>query len=258
MFTFFISYIQNNFGITIPENNQTYKEFCEVADADGSLAVDLAELSSFFDKHVNFGSKSVTGLKMVEGLTGSSGSSTVRVKMEVIEDFDEKDLTYNEERETSGILHKGDTREISIEDGQEVRFGRSVLSDVVIPLREDALDDLSFTIYNRNGNLYIVDQSTMLEPTRIKCELNVKYRINAQDYISLGLDQDIAIMVASAKKLPPVEPEKDLGNGKTYINIRSVPEGVSKKLTEQLLNEDSISSEPMLRLEYLNKDLKDQ
>ncbi len=37
--------------------------------------------------------------------------------MKVIEDFDEKDLTYDEERETIGILHKDYTREISIEDG---------------------------------------------------------------------------------------------------------------------------------------------
>ena len=72
------------------------------------------------------------------------------------------------------------------------------------------------------------------------------------------MDQDIEILVASAKKLPPQEPEKDMGNGKTYVNIRAVPEGVSKKLTEDLLKEDNISTEPILRIEYLNKDLKDQ
>ncbi len=77
--------------------------------------------------------------------------------MEVIEDFDEKDLSYNDERETLGILLKGYIKEITFEDGQEIRFGRSALSDVVIPLKEGQLDDLSFTMYNRNGNLYIVD-----------------------------------------------------------------------------------------------------
>jgi hypothetical protein len=72
MFTFFITYIHNNFGFTIPENNPNYKEFCEVADADGSLAVDLAELTDFFDKHVNFDTKTLTGLKMAEGLSGGA------------------------------------------------------------------------------------------------------------------------------------------------------------------------------------------
>jgi hypothetical protein len=175
--------------------------------------------------------------------------------MEVLESFDEKDPSYDEERDTEGILQKGHKRELTIEDGQEVRFGRGQFSDVIIPLKEGDLDDLTFTIYNRNGILFLVDQSVTKEPTRLRCEMNVKYRINPQDYISLGLDQDIAIMVASSKKLPPPENERDLGNGKTYINIRAVPEGVSKQLTEKLKDESDLSDEPTLKFDYLNKDL---
>jgi hypothetical protein len=62
------------------------------------------------------------------------------------------------------------------------------LQEVVIPLHEEDLDDLTFTIYNRDGNLFVVDQSITKEPVRLRCEMNVKYRINPQDYISLGLD----------------------------------------------------------------------
>ncbi len=58
-----------------------------------------------------------------------------------------------------------------------MKFGRDKLSDVVIPLKEYDLDDLTFTIYNRNGKLYIVDHAMIKEPTRIKCELNTKYRL---------------------------------------------------------------------------------
>lgn len=68
MFTYFISYISNKFHFAIPETNENYKEFCQVADADGSLAVDFVELSAFFANHVNFDSMSITGLKMAEGL----------------------------------------------------------------------------------------------------------------------------------------------------------------------------------------------
>jgi len=38
-----------------------------------------------------------------------------------------------------------------------VRFGRDPLNDVVIPLREGDIDELQFTIYNRDGKLYMVD-----------------------------------------------------------------------------------------------------
>lgn len=41
----------------------------------------------------------------------------VRLKMEVMDDFDEKDKNYDEEREMEGILHKTHTRDIEIEDG---------------------------------------------------------------------------------------------------------------------------------------------
>jgi len=54
MFTYFIIYIKNHFGTSysIDENNANYKEFCSVADGDGSLAVDLKELSDLFTKYV--------------------------------------------------------------------------------------------------------------------------------------------------------------------------------------------------------------
>ncbi len=74
----------------------------------------------------------------------------------------------------------------------------------------------------------------------------------------MGLDQDIGISVASTQKHPPLVNEIALENGKSYVNIRAVPEGVSKKLTDQLLDETNISSEPKLIFEYLNKDLAGQ
>jgi hypothetical protein len=49
MFKFFLIYIENTFGFKIEDNNENYKEFCQVVDKDGSLAVDLEELSAVFD-----------------------------------------------------------------------------------------------------------------------------------------------------------------------------------------------------------------
>jgi hypothetical protein len=107
MFTYFITYITTNFGFTIPETNENYKEFCQMADSDGSLAVDLGELTNFFNNYVNFDSKTLTGLKMAEGLSSGvvsqvgsqpSGKNVVRLRMEVLEDFDAKDKNYDEER----------------------------------------------------------------------------------------------------------------------------------------------------------------
>jgi hypothetical protein len=54
MFTYFSIYINHVFGFRIPESNENYKEFCSKADSDGSLAVDLGELSAFFNQYVDF------------------------------------------------------------------------------------------------------------------------------------------------------------------------------------------------------------
>jgi hypothetical protein len=75
MFTYFITYIAKNFGFNIQENNENYKEFCQKADADGSLQVDLEELTSFFEKHLNFDAKTITGLDMAKDYHGGSGAT---------------------------------------------------------------------------------------------------------------------------------------------------------------------------------------
>jgi hypothetical protein len=77
----------------------------------------------------------------------------VTYDVEVLEDFG--DTGYKEERETIGILLKGDKFTITLENGQEQRFGNGYLNDVIIPHKE--IDELQFTIYNRDGKCYLVD-----------------------------------------------------------------------------------------------------
>ena len=204
MFAYFIIYIKNIFGesFAIEENNANYKEFCQYADGDGSLAVDLKELSDFFTKFVKVTEGQIVGLKMAENLKASKSPSkkeeakggqmvatgkSVHLKMKVLEDFDKEKKEYDEEREMEGILHKDDEKDLILEDGQQMKFGRDPLNEVVIPLKEGDIDDVQFSIYNRDGMAYLVDQFQTGEATRIKCELNTKYRLNTNDYVSLGL-----------------------------------------------------------------------
>mmetsp|Transcript_44320 Transcript_44320/g.43014 ORF Transcript_44320/g.43014 Transcript_44320/m.43014 type:complete len:174 (-) Transcript_44320:626-1147(-) len=173
MFAYFIIYIKNLFGegYQIEENNANYKEFCQYADGDGSLAVDLAELSDFFTKFVKISEGQIVGLKMAENLKASkspvkeeakggqmaSTGKKIHLQMKVLEDFDKEKKEYDEEREMEGILHKDDVRDLYLEDGQQIKFGRDPLNEVVIPLKEGDIDDVQFSIYNRDGQAYLVD-----------------------------------------------------------------------------------------------------
>ncbi len=80
--------------------------------------------------------------------------------------------------------------------------------------------------------------------------------MNTQDYISIGLDQDIAVVEATSKNHPLPETEKQLIDGKWYFNTRAVPAKVSSNSFAQMANEENISEEPKLRFEYLNKYLE--
>jgi len=90
------------------------------------LDIDLGELSNFFTTYVDFDGQKVN-LNMAAGMSGSSnatatvssssGKHTIRVEMNVLNDFDEKNASYDIERETIGILLKGDKKVFDIEDG---------------------------------------------------------------------------------------------------------------------------------------------
>jgi len=49
--------------------------------------------------------------------SSSSGKHTIKVEMTVLNDFDVNNKSYDVERETIGILLKGDKKVIDIEDG---------------------------------------------------------------------------------------------------------------------------------------------
>lgn len=75
-------------------------------------------------------------------------------------------------------------KELTLEDGQMINFGNSMDNEVHIPV--DELDKEQFTLYNRDGHCYLVDKSNNY-PTRIKAQNGTLYRLNLEDYISLGL-----------------------------------------------------------------------
>ncbi len=113
MFGFFVIYVKNVFGPGIlKQDNATYKLFCELIDTDGSLAVDLSELTEFFNQRVRFDTKQVN-------LGEQVGGQSVTLLMEVLDDFDEKNSNYDEDRVMEGgALRKGMEKKIVLEDGQ--------------------------------------------------------------------------------------------------------------------------------------------
>lgn len=78
-----------------------------------------------------------------------------KVKMVVLDDFEETD-DYAQMSKTEGILKIGVERTFIVEDGKQVTFGGDKLSDYVIPLG-DEIDPSCFSIYNKNGHLFIID-----------------------------------------------------------------------------------------------------
>ena len=56
-------------------------------------------------------------------------------------------------RMEEGILKKDVVKELVFDDGEMKNFGFDVINDVVIPL--DEIDNEAFTIYNRDGKLYL-------------------------------------------------------------------------------------------------------
>jgi hypothetical protein len=70
MWVYFRFFIKKIFGFEIPHSSANYGEFSKEADPDGSLQVDLDELSEFFEKFVD-AENQVVNLKMGEGLKGS-------------------------------------------------------------------------------------------------------------------------------------------------------------------------------------------
>lgn len=89
-----------------------------------------------------------------------------------------------EMREIEGILKQGEVREFTLHDGDDQRFGLSVLNHHTLAYIED-IDDEQFRIKNIDGKLYLIDQGITM-PSKIKCVDNVKYRLIDGDYVDLG------------------------------------------------------------------------
>lgn len=79
-------------------------------------------------------------------------------------------------------------------------------------------------LFRRNENVYLVDKSNKF-PTRIQVQTGQKFRLQRGDFLSIGLDQDIAIVECISKNFAK---ENDEGG---VVNIRWVPPGVSTFLT---------------------------
>ena len=107
------------------------------------------------------------------------------------------------------------------------------------------------TLYRRNNNIYIVDTSNKF-PTRIKVEKGQRFRLQRDDFISIGLDQDIVIAECIGYN-DALEYDEGDENG-PVTNIRWVPEGVSNFLTQNR-TDPSHKGEPKLVLEYKGGDL---
>lgn len=95
-----------------------------------------------------------------------------------------------ERRQTEGILKKDEVREFEIEDGQIINFGKARSCEFYIPLKE--LDKEQFALFNRDGNIYLVDKSTEY-PTRIRVSPGKSYRLNQEDFFRVGLEQDMYV-----------------------------------------------------------------
>lgn len=61
------------------------------------------------------------------------------------------------------------TKEFTIKEGGILWFGSSDLSFFQLPSDDNSIEDTQFTIWNKNGNLYLVDLSNN-HPTRIKAD----------------------------------------------------------------------------------------
>lgn len=155
----------------------------------------------------------------------------------VLDDFPENEA--DENRLTEGILVKDMTKDLVFEDGAMMTFGNSHDVEVYIPL--DDLDTEQFTLYNRNGLVYLVDKGNQ-QPTYIQCQKDTKYRIQIGDYINFGLAAGLEVVECRSQN-PPV------GDRDGFQNIRYVTEDVSKTLAEDLTNPEHVG-QPTLKLEY--------
>lgn len=108
--------------------------------------------------------------------------------LEVLDDF--KPEIADEKRQIEGILKKGEKRILEFEDGEMKTFGKRISCEMPIPHEE--LDEEQFTIYNKNGFCYIVDNSNEF-PTRILAVKGKKYKLQREEFFSVGLAQDLYI-----------------------------------------------------------------
>ena len=117
MFSNFINFVDNVCGIKIEESNENRKEFLVSIDKDKSLTVDFNELNDFFNEYVDIANKNIK-LEMAKGNNAPSIYPPVKVRMVVVEDFEaDSDLS-----KVSGILTKGDIKEIEIPDGKIIKI----------------------------------------------------------------------------------------------------------------------------------------
>ena len=180
MFSNFINFVENVCGIKIEETNENRKEFLIKIDKDKSLTVDFGELNDFFNEYVDIANKNIK-LDMAKGNNAPSQFPPLKVRMEVLEDFDAESSL----NQVACILRKKDIKELEVPDGKIVTFGKDATNDVVI--LADDIDVKQFSIFNFSGQLYLVDESTEF-PTRIKVLPGRSYRLNEGDFINVGLE----------------------------------------------------------------------
>lgn len=105
--------------------------------------------------------------------------------MIVKDDFEEND-DYSKLIKTVGILKAGVKKTFEVEEGKQYTFGSDPLCDFVIPLGEE-IDPYQFSIYNKNGKLFIIDRSDEKHQTKILVDQEQGMRLNQGDFIDVGL-----------------------------------------------------------------------
>jgi hypothetical protein len=143
-----------------------------------------------------------------------------------------------------GILKEGEVREFTLTDGEDQKFGLSILNHHTFSYVED-IDDECFKIRNLDGKLFMIDQGINC-PSKISIKSPMKFRLLKDDYIDLGNDVLLQVTEATAHKQPKP-------NTSEVINIRYLETSYSKAGSEVMENPDNLIKDgetPHLQLTF--------
>eukprot|EP00347_Sterkiella_histriomuscorum_P024254 403331771 len=239
------------------ENRSIFKDCIE----NMNFNVGYADLDAFFDKYVDFKTNNILIDKLVVSGYATSPEDEItqtlkfrreersfrpqsfQVKFKVLDDFQDTP-EHQQIQKTQGILKAGVTKTFLIEDGKTVNFGGDSLCDYPIPIPQD-IDPFSFSISNKNGNLFMIDRSDEKAQTKLQVDTEIGLRLNTGDFLDIGLA--LIMHVRRSTNIKPLP-----SNDEECLNIRYIPSGFSREVSDYMKQQFHYNSQPELEIEYFS------